>query len=116
MAKLFVGGISAQLTEIQLAEMLAIHGEILTVKFIYDRKTKKSKGYGFVEMQNRNAALQAIDALNGKLLGKRELQLNLVEEPGLQINTTETTSNSTPERTKRKRKTTYQPVHNTKTG
>ena len=116
MAKLFVGGISPQFTEIQLAEMLAIHGEILTVKFIYDRKTKKAKGYGFVEMQNRNAALQVIDALNGKLLGKRELQFNLVEEPSCPTNATENTLKSTTSKAKRPRKTAYQPLLKTKTG
>ncbi|RZJ84503.1 MAG: RNA-binding protein, partial [Chryseobacterium sp.] len=80
MPKLFVGGISPKFTEIQLAELLAIHGEILTVKIIYDRVTKKSKGYGFVEMRDQNGAQQAIDALDGTTIGARELKVSLVEE------------------------------------
>lgn len=102
MVKLFIGGISPNFTELQLAELLAIHGEILTVKLIYDRKTKKTKGFGFVEMASSEAALNAIIHLNGKTIGKRELQLNLVEE-GSASSKTLTTESSKPIKPKEKR-------------
>lgn len=114
MAKLFIGGISPNFTELQLAELLAIHGEILTIKLIYDRKTKKTKGFGFVEMATSEAALNAIIHLNGKTIGKRELQLNLVEEESTSHQTL-TTKSSQPlkPREKRPRRSSYEAVNRT---
>ncbi len=117
MAKLFIGGISPNFTELQVAELLAIHGEIQTIKLIYDRKTKKTKGFGFVEMASSEGALNAITHLNGKTIGKRELQLNLVEEESSSSQTLATkSSQAIKPREKRPRKTNYEAVNRTNIG
>ena len=110
MSKIFIGGISPQFTEIQLAELIAIHGEILTVKIIYDKATKKGKGYGFVEMRDPNAAHQVIEALNGTTMGQRELQVSLVPEPQNQDKGVNADLKLPPPKIKRNRKTVYQQV------
>jgi RNA recognition motif-containing protein len=78
MEKLFVGGFPPEIHEIQIAELFSLHGEVSTVKFIYDRATKKCKGYGFIEMANIEVAENAVSALNGTLLAGRELNVSIV--------------------------------------
>lgn len=78
MEKLFVGGFPPEIHEIQIAELFSLHGEVSTVKFIYDRATKKCKGYGFIEMSSTEVAENAVSALNGTLLAGRELNVSIV--------------------------------------
>ena len=42
--KLFVGGLPPDIEEIELVQLLAIYGEVLTVKIVRDRLTKNCKG------------------------------------------------------------------------
>jgi RNA recognition motif-containing protein len=80
MEKLFVGGFPPEIHEVQLAELFSLHGEVNTVKFIYDRATKKCKGYGFIEMSSTEAAENAVLALNDTMLGGRELSVRLASK------------------------------------
>lgn len=80
MEKIFVGGFPPEIHEIQLAELFSLHGEVSTVKFIYDRATKKCKGYGFIEMLNTEVAENAVSALNGTLLAGRELSVRIASK------------------------------------
>lgn len=80
MEKLFVGGFPPEIHEVQLAELFSLHGEVNTVKFIYDRATKKCKGYGFIEMSSTEVAENAVSALNGTLLGGRELSVRIASK------------------------------------
>jgi RNA recognition motif-containing protein len=72
---IYVSNISFSLTEGDLQEAFAEFGEVSSVKIITDKFTGKSKGFGFVEMDNDNEASNAIDQLNGAELGGRELQV-----------------------------------------
>ncbi|RQO65283.1 RNA-binding protein [Pedobacter sp. KBW06] len=80
MEKLFVGGFPPEIHEVQLAELFSLHGEVSTVKFIYDRATKKCKGYGFIEMSSTEVAENAVSALNGTLLAGRELSVRIASK------------------------------------
>jgi RNA recognition motif-containing protein len=51
-------------------------GEISRVQIMTDRDTGRSRGFGFVEMADDEAAAKAIEALNGKELGGRALNVN----------------------------------------
>lgn len=68
--KVFVGNLPWQITEDEVKEHFSQVGEVKDVKIIKDRETNKSKGFGFVEMNNSQ---DAIDKLNGVLLGERAL-------------------------------------------
>ena len=48
-------------------------GIVSSVKIITDRASGRSKGFGFVEMNNDNEAKNAIQALNGKMLKERPI-------------------------------------------
>jgi RNA recognition motif-containing protein len=81
LVKLFVGGLPSDIEEIELVQLLAIYGEVLTVKIVRDRITKKCKGYGFLEMANIEAAENVIKFMDGKPIGKKNtLVINLVKE------------------------------------
>jgi RNA recognition motif-containing protein len=80
MVKIFVGGFPPDTEEIELVQWIAIYGEVCTIKIVRDKKTKKSKGFAFLEMANRAAAERVVDELNGTLMNKRELTINVVEE------------------------------------
>jgi RNA recognition motif-containing protein len=86
MNKLFVSGFPLEITEIELAQLIAPHGDINTLKIVRDKKTRICKGYAFVEMNSFEAAQNTKDALNNTDLYGRVLTLNIVEEkeePGI---------------------------------
>jgi RNA recognition motif-containing protein len=62
---IFISNISFKVRENALQELFSQYGEVTSVRIIKDKETRRSKGYGFVEMANDNEALAAINALNG---------------------------------------------------
>jgi RNA recognition motif-containing protein len=62
---IFVSNISFKVREQALSELFAQYGEVASVRIIKDKETRRSKGYGFVEMPNDNEGNAAINALNG---------------------------------------------------
>ena len=62
--KLYVGNLSYSVTEDQLRELFAKHGEVKDVVIIKDKMTERSKGFGFVELSNDAELQQEIDSLN----------------------------------------------------
>ncbi len=75
--KLFVGNLPYSATEDQLRDMAAEYGEVLSVRIITDQYTGRSRGFGFIEMENADAALSQ---LNGKELDGRPLRVNEANE------------------------------------
>ena len=59
MINIYVGNLSYQATEQELREMFASHGEVGNVTIIKDRDSGRSKGFGFVEMNDNSAGLRA---------------------------------------------------------
>ena len=74
--KLYVGNLSYSVTSSSLEEMFSQFGEVRSAQVIQDRDTGRSKGFGFVERSNDNAALEAIQALNEKEHDGRSLTVN----------------------------------------
>ena len=62
---IFVSNISFKVREQALSELFSQHGEVSSVRIIKDKETKRSRGFGFVEMSNEGDGQKAIDALNG---------------------------------------------------
>jgi RNA recognition motif-containing protein len=73
---LYVGNISYSMKEEDLKQAFSKFGQVLSVKIITDRRTGKSKGYGFVEMDNEADASEAMSNLNGKELAGRNVKVN----------------------------------------
>jgi len=74
--KLYVGNLSYNVTDAELQQLFAQHGNVQSAVIIQDRATGRSKGFGFVEMGTDEEAQTAINALNGKEFGGRTLTVN----------------------------------------
>ena len=73
---IYVGNIPFQVTEGELEEAFTAFGSVHSVKIITDHETGKSKGFGFVEMDDDDEARAAIEALNESYLEGRALKVN----------------------------------------
>jgi RNA recognition motif-containing protein len=78
--RLYVGGLPYQTTEHDLIELFEQVGQVSEVSVITDRDTGRSKGFGFVEMSDPQAARTAIERLNGTSLGDRTITVNEARE------------------------------------
>jgi RNA recognition motif-containing protein len=78
--KIFVAGLPYDLDDAELTEIFEKFGEIASAKVAIDKETGKSKGFAFVDMPNREEALDAIESLNDISLGKKPLVVKEAEE------------------------------------
>ena len=74
--KIYVGNLSFNVTEEDLQALFQEFGQVDTVTIIKDNYSEQSKGFGFVEMANRDEALKAIAELNAKEIKGRALTVN----------------------------------------
>ena len=73
---MYVGNLSYDVDNSSLEELFAPFGSVRSAQVIQDRDTGRSKGFGFVEMADDNAARTAIAELNEKDFGGRPLTVN----------------------------------------
>jgi|SRR5690606_10207371 len=76
---IFVGSLPFSMEEADLRESFEAYGAVSSVKIITDKFTGRSKGFGFVEMQNDDEAQKAIDELNGASYQGRTIVVNKSE-------------------------------------
>lgn len=76
---IFVGNLAFKASARALRELFEDYGEVHAVRLMTDRQTRRPRGYGFVEMDARDAK-QAIAALNGSEFYGRELKVNVANE------------------------------------
>ena len=74
--KLYCGNLSYNVASSDLDQMFGEYGTVQSAEVIMDRDTGKSKGFGFVEMQNDQEAQAAIQGLNLKEHDGRALTVN----------------------------------------
>lgn len=74
--KLFVGSLPWAVDDQQLKDLFAEFGEVTYAKVIIDRDTNRSKGFGFVEFADGDAAKAAVDKLNNSELNGRPIVVN----------------------------------------
>lgn len=72
---IYVGNLPWSATEEQVQALFAEYGKVLSVKLISDRETGRARGFGFVEMEDADAAA-AIEALDNHDFGGRTLRVN----------------------------------------
>lgn len=75
MTKLYVGNMSYDTTEDELRGLFAEHGEVVSVSVITDRYTGRPRGFAFVEMATDEEAKKATTALDGRMVGDRQLKV-----------------------------------------
>ncbi|MGZ8515960.1 MAG: RNA recognition motif domain-containing protein [Chitinophagaceae bacterium] len=77
---LFVAGLPYDLDDDELTEIFEKFGAVNSAKVAMDKETGKSRGFGFVDMQNDAEAKDAIENLNDISLGKKPLVVKQAEE------------------------------------
>ena len=76
MKNLFVGNMTFQTTEADLRALFEPFGQVSRVHIAMDRETGRARGFAFVEMPNDAEAAKAIQGLDGKDVGGRNLKVN----------------------------------------
>jgi RNA recognition motif-containing protein len=74
--ELYVGNLSYEVTEKDIAGAFEQYGKVSEVRLIENRFNGKSKGFGFVEMVDRQEAEKAIRAMNGREIKGRKIVVN----------------------------------------
>ncbi len=71
--KLFVGGLSWNTRNDLLESAFAKFGKVISANVVFDKETKRSRGFGFVEMENDAEAKEAMEKLNNTELDGRNI-------------------------------------------
>ena len=79
MKKIYVGNLSWNTTEADLKDLFGPFGEVHSVAVITDRDTGRSRGFGFVELDQADAE-KAIAELDGRDFGGRSLRVNEAQD------------------------------------
>lgn len=75
--KLYVGGLPYSTTDTELRDAFASAGTVVSASIVTDRETRRSRGFGFVEMETEEMANAAIDQWHDKEFGGRRLTVNI---------------------------------------
>ena len=73
---IYVGNLSQEVSEEELQEAFGAYGKISSANVIKDKFNGRSRGFGFVNMDNDEEAQKAISELNGKQLGGQAIKVN----------------------------------------
>ena len=79
--KLYIGNLPYSVTETTLREMFTPVGVVDSVSIITDRDTGQPKGFAFIEMADEAVAKQAINQINGKAFGNRNITVAEARPP-----------------------------------
>ncbi|XP_051132246.1 oligouridylate-binding protein 1-like isoform X2 [Andrographis paniculata] len=72
----FVGDLSPEVTDATLYACFSVYPSVSDARVMWDQKTGRSRGFGFVSFRNQQDAQSAINDLNGKWLGSRQIRCN----------------------------------------
>lgn len=78
--KLYVGNLSYKTTREDLEKFFSTYGSVTEVNVITDRETGRSKGFGFVTFEDKQAAKEAIEKTNGAEVSGRNIRVNMANE------------------------------------
>jgi len=78
--QIYVGNLDYGTNDSALKELFEPFGEVTSAKIIMDRESGRSKGFGFVEMSEKNDAIKAISKLNGQELNGRNIKVNEAQQ------------------------------------
>jgi len=73
---IYVGNLDFKVNEDELKELFEAYGNVSSNKIITDKYSGRSKGFGFITMDNNDEANKAIQELNGNVFKSREIIVN----------------------------------------
>jgi len=74
-----VGNLPWEFSNEKLMDTFKSHGNVISAKVVTDRESGRSRGFGFVEMENDSDSNSAIKALNGTEINGRKLVVSLAK-------------------------------------
>ncbi|HLC93637.1 MAG TPA: RNA-binding protein [Patescibacteria group bacterium] len=77
MTKLYVGNLPYSYTDSSLRDLFSTYGNIVSATVVTDRNSGRSKGFGFVELEDDSSAQMAMTELNGKDIDGRKITVNV---------------------------------------
>ncbi len=80
MFRIYVGNLSFETNDESLSNLFSEHGSVNSVSVITDRITGRSRGFGFVEMNDAGEGKAAMEALDGKEVDGRSLKVSEARE------------------------------------
>lgn len=72
---IYVGNVNYSLSEEDVKNIFEVIGKVDAIKIVRDKKTGKSKGFGFLDMPSKKEAMECIKALDGKAVAGRNLRV-----------------------------------------
>lgn len=82
MVNIFIANLDWEITSDDLKTTFSSFGTVTYAHVVYDRQTKKSKGFGYVEMDSSDNAINAIEALNGVEVNGRAIDVKIASPKG----------------------------------
>ncbi len=82
MVNVFIANLDWEITSEDLTATFSSFGAVLYAHVVYDNVTKKSKGFGYVEMETADGAIASIEALNGMEINGRKLDVKIASPKG----------------------------------
>ncbi|MEP4079289.1 RNA recognition motif domain-containing protein [Haloferula sp.] len=80
--RLYLGNLSYEATENDFEELFKGIGNVRRVEIVYNRQTHRSKGYGFIDMMNKDEARRAVEVLHDQFFMGRRLVVNGAKSQG----------------------------------
>lgn len=77
MTKLYVGNLPYSVKDDSLKDMFSDYGNVVSASIIFDRMSGRSKGFGFVEIEDDEEAQKAISEMNGKDVEGRNIVVSV---------------------------------------
>ncbi len=77
MINIFIANLDWEVSSEDLEQTFGTFGKVTYAHVVYDRKTKRSMGFGYVEMENSDEGINAIQALNGLEVNGRPIDVKV---------------------------------------
>ncbi len=77
MTNIFIANLDWSITSEDLKATFSVFGEVHLAHVVYEKDTKRSRGFGYVEMPNAEDAIRAIQALNGFEINGRKIDVKI---------------------------------------
>ncbi len=82
MVNIFIANLDWEITSEDLKTTFSTFGNVVYAHVVFEKDTKRSKGFGYVEMDNTDYAINAIEALNGMEINGRKLDVKIASPKG----------------------------------
>ena len=82
MTNIFIANLDWEITSEDLKTTFSAFGPVTYAHVVYEKDTKRSKGFGYVEMEETDHAINAINALNGMEVNGRKLDVKVASPKG----------------------------------